>query len=507
MRHDKEPRTKDSFRLLPGEEIINIEEVQAPPPSKPASGLRELLRLTGVNPETAIHEFNAPLASLAHESEVPSSLELHRYEALFGRDSLRIAMDVLPLYPQLTRATLLELASLQGTEFNLAREEERGRIPHEVRGADDPIARELTKEFGWGWPYYGSVDATPEFVRTVSAYCKQSPEGADVLLQGYTDKSGHKTTMENALIEAVDWILRRLNSNKEGLLEFKAAIPKGIENQVWKDSWDSYFHKDGRIANHEKGIASIEVQRLAYDALLDAAELYENPILAQPEFAHELKATANHLRKAIFKHFWTEEKGGYFVLGTDRSDDNSLNQLAIRTSNMGHVLNSRLLEGSDPEHIRMREATIRQLFSPEMLTPSGIRTLASDEVRFRPGAYHNGSVWLWDTNMANRGLRRHGYFALSDILSQRILNVVNTVNGFPEFVRGDNSPTPHLNTKIIDVWDSTYSRKNRVEQPPQQIQGWSVGTALELKHFNRLRHGKAQHQPGTFEQTILASLP
>lgn len=475
-------------------------------PTKPASGLRELLRLTGIHPEADIHEFTAPIASLAHESDTETSLELHRYEVLFGRDALRIGMDVLPLYPQLTRATLLELARLQGAENISEREEEPGRIPHEVRRVDDPIALQLTEEFGWGWPYYGSVDATPEFIRTTATYCNKAPEGIDFLRQPFTNKEGYETTMENSLISAVDWVLRRLHSNKEGLLEFKAAIPKGIENQVWKDSWDSYFHKDGKLANHEKGIASIEVQRIAYDALLDAADLYTDPILAQPEFAIELRVTAAHLKKAIFKHFWTDDEGGYFVLGTDRNDDDSLNQLKIKTSNMGHVLNSRLLEGDEPEIVHMREAVIRQLFSPEMLTPFGIRTLASDEIRYRPGAYHNGSIWLWDTNMTNRGLRRHGYFALSNHLSRGLLNIINATRGFPEFIRGDALDEPTLNTKIVDVWDDTYQRKNRVEQPPQQVQGWSVGTALDLKRFNRLRHGQPKQKPNQFEQSIFDTI-
>lgn len=504
MKHEKYSHD-EPFPLLPGERIINTEDVLAPIPERPPSGLRELYRLANARVSATLQEFSPPLASLALESNTEVSSELHKYEALFGRDSLRVALDILPLYPQLTRATLLALAKLQGTGNNAAREEERGRIPHEVRNSDDPIALELTNERGWGWPYYGTVDATPQFVHTIAAYCKQAPEGTDLLLQGYTDKDDQPASMEIALTEAVDWILRRMHSNKEGLLEYKAAIPKGIENQVWKDSWDAYFHKDGTLANHEKGIASIEVQRLAYDALLDAAELYDDPIIAQPMYAEELRANAEHLRDAIFRYFWTEDQGGYFVLGTDRNHDDSLNQLEVRTSNMGHVLNSRLLEGNDPALVHMREMVVHQLFSPEMLAAGGIRTLASDEVRFRPGAYHNGSVWLWDTNATNRGLRRHSYLELSDVLGGRLLSVVETTKSFPEFVRGDTLPTINLNTKIIDVWDETNQRVNRIEQPPQQIQAWSVGTALDIKHSNRLRHGQI-HIPSAFEQSIIENL-
>jgi glycogen debranching enzyme len=311
--------------------------------------------------------------------------------------------------------------------------------------------------------------------------------------------------MADALMSAVDWLLSRTNNNPEGLLESKTTLPHGIENQVWKDSWDSYFHKDGQLANHDKGVASIEVQRLAYDALLDAAHVFEKE-LHHPDKAKEVRARADQIRQSIFAHFWTSNKGGYFVLGTDRDTNGKLRQLEVRASNMGHLLHSRLLVGNDPQIVAYREAIIRQLFSPEMLAPSGIRTLASNEVRFRPGAYHNGSVWLWDTHLIAKGLRRHDYLRLANVLSDRLLAVVDATHAFPEFVRGDNSPRPTLNNRIVDVWDDTYQRVNRIEQPPQQVQAWSVAAILALKHYKRHASSDPMPEPSSFEQSILRQI-
>ena len=140
-----------------------------------------------------------------------------------------------------------------------------------------------------------------------------------------------------------------------------------------------------RIRVGTQGIASIEVQVTTYDALLDAAYLFEE-VFENPTRADSLRAQAQSLGTAIIDHFWTEDKGGYFVLGTDRDESGNVRQLKIRTSNMGHVLNSRLLQGDDPENVRMRTAVVKQILSPELLCRSGIRTLASDEIRFRPGA-------------------------------------------------------------------------------------------------------------------------
>jgi glycogen debranching enzyme len=488
--------------IFPNERVINIEYFTDPPAERPPSGLRELYRLARAKIENQLYQFDPPLASLALEAEQSESLELHRYEALFGRDSLRVAMDLISLFPQLTSATLMKLAENQGVETYDAREEEPGRIPHEIRSPDDPFAHQLTAEYGWGWPYYGSIDATPQFVRTFLAYVGRNPDFAH---QRFTGRDGMEHTMVEAFDKASDWMIQRTSNNPEGLLESKAAIPGGLKNQVWKDSWDAYFHKDGTLANHDQGVASIEVQRLTYDALLDAAQFYDKQ-LQQPEKAAAARERAGALKTSIFEHFWTDDEGGYFVLGTDRDEDGTLRPLKIRTSNMGHLLYSRLLADNTPRITMYREAIVRQLFSPEMLTPSGIRTLASNEIRFRPGTYHNGSIWPWDTNVIIKGLRKQKYFQLADVLSERLFNVIEATHAFPEFVRGDGAATPTLNNRTVEVWDETYQQVNRIEQPPQQVQAWSVAAILALKHYNRKSYGQSKHLPSDFENEILTQI-
>ena len=473
------------YKLLEGEHVLYVENHKLRTFRHPRpSSLKQMLRLTQVASADKIGRAGPALAALSFEDaedqdHAPGHLKL--YETVFGRDSLRVAIDLISSYPELSRATILKLASLQGVEYNTEREEEPGRIVHEVRDAADNEAIRLTAERGWGWPYYGSVDATPEFIRTLTAYCQRSEESRAFLSETYVDRRGETQTVSHALEMSIEWILRQLSRNAEGLLEFKSVLPRGIENQVWKDSWDAYHHEDGTIANHDFGIASIEVQVTTYDALIDAAELLED-ILDNSRSAERLRDNAAHLKDAILDIFWTDDKGGYFVLGTDRNDSGNLRQLKIRTSNMGHVLNSRLLKDDDPEISRRRTAVIDQLFSDEMLNVSGIRTLASDEIRFRPGAYHNGSVWLWDTHHIAKGLRRLGYRDKANDLDQRILNVVNTTNMFPEYVRGDDSDTPNINTRTIVLWDDNAQRENKVEQLPQEVQAWTVAAILATKN-------------------------
>jgi glycogen debranching enzyme len=190
-----------------------------------------------------------------------------------------------------------------------------------------------------------------------------------------------------------------MNQNPEGLLESLQLNPRGQNIiQSWKDSLDSHSHADGSLANFTLGITSIEVQALAHDALRDAADL-----LGRPEFEQQ----AERLKQTILENFWiTDQQGRFFAMGSDRDENGSVRLLDVRASNMGHLLNSRLLDGDDLASYR--EAIVRAIFAPEMLSRAGIRTLASNENRYRPHSYHNGSVWPWDTFWISLGLLRHG---------------------------------------------------------------------------------------------------
>ncbi|MDN5819710.1 MAG: hypothetical protein L0H36_03230 [bacterium] len=479
--------------LLPGEKLVSIESHDPRSFDNVPSSLEQILRLTKSKSPEAIGEHGPSIASLAldlsseGDSQTPDHLKL--YEVVFGRDSLRVAIDLISSYPKLARATTYKLAELQGTTQNREREEEPGRIVHEARDQDDVIAKKLSQELGWGWPYYGSVDSTPEFIRTLSAYCRLTEENNAFLSAEYTNKDGETHSMAYAMDMAVDWITTRIDKSPSGMLEFKSVLPKGIENQVWKDSWDAYHHADGSLANHKQGIASVEVQTTTYDALMDAANLYEH-VLDNRLKADQLRKKADDLKSTILSKLWTDERGGYFVLGTDYDDDGNLRQMKIKTSNMGHVLNSRLLEDGTPENDKKIQATVSQIISPEMLATSGIRTLASDEKRFRPGAYHNGSIWLWDTHHIAKGLRRQGFTDIADNLDSRVLNVVDSTKMFPEYVRGDNSVLPSVNTETIVLWDDNFKRENKLEQPPQEVQAWTVAAIEAIKQ--RLKRRQKQ---------------
>lgn len=482
------PSEEDTIKLLPGERLVKIEPVPVRRMSEKPSSLQQMFRLTDADNEDEVGANGPAVAALAIEDSDTSSTQ-NLYNTVFGRDSLRVAIDLVAYYPRLARSTLRTLAELQGTGYDEHREEEPGRIVHEARNPHDPLALELTRTRGWHWPYYGSVDATPEFIRTMHAYCTLNEHTKQFLHESYITKNGDIQPLHHALTSAVEWLTNRLDQNPEGLLEYRSELAHGIENQVWKDSWDAYHHSDGRLANHGDGIASIEVQSVTHEALLDAADMYESQLYRRRE-AQELRVRAKRLSRQILDLFWTDDKDGYFVLGLDRDEIGNPRQLAVRTSNMGHVLNSRVLDGDEPERVHKRSAILRQLQSPELLTVSGIRTLASDEIRYREGAYHNGSVWIWDTHHIAKGARRYLsdplFTEFADELDRRILTVVDEIGGFPEYVRG--GATISVNDRIVDVEDTINDRINRIEQPPQEVQAWTVAAILATKR-RRARRG------------------
>jgi glycogen debranching enzyme len=404
---------------------------------------------------------------------------------MHGRDALRISLDVIDSHPELLRATLLELAENQGvlqqpyTSNELFRQEERGRIMLLAREPDDPIGMKFGDILGWGSPFYGSIDGTLTFINAIAQLDEKDPS---LLEMTYVGRDSQERTMRDALDLSVEWLLTKLEETDKGLLEFKnAAESGGMDSQSWKDSSFAYIHADGSRANHKDGIASLEVQALAYDALYDAAKLYRE---VNAPYADELIHRAEELRQTIIKEFWIEddpEKGSYFAMATDHAPDGSLRKLEVRSSSMGRLLNSRLLERDDGETRHMADSVIRQLFEPELLSYTGIRTIASDEVGFREGGYHTGSVWPWDTLYIADGLERHEKQHLAWNLRARSWNVMEQTNAFPELLRGNATDNVAMSLHDVYAWNEEYGILHLAEQVPQQIQGWTVSGLYTAK--------------------------
>src|SRR6266480_470065 len=78
------------------------------------------------------------------------------FVALFGRDSIITALQTLAYDLSIAEHTIRLLAKYQGKELNPWREEEPGKILHELRVGEMANLGEIPHT-----PYYGTVDATP----------------------------------------------------------------------------------------------------------------------------------------------------------------------------------------------------------------------------------------------------------------------------------------------------------------------------------------------------------
>lgn len=447
------------MKLLPGERLERVQELDLRDPETMPDALDELCKLTGVERPEDIG-LNGPAVGARVGEQNSGEASLRLFEVVFGRDSLTLALVVGDLFPRLLETTVLYLAGIQGREFDALREEEPGRIAHEIR--------DVETDGLWGFPYYGTVDATPLFIRAALRAIERRPEFAAEPVPG------REATVRDALDAAVGWLLRRLGEDDLGLLTHLRANPHGLENQVWKDSWDSMSHADGTICNHDAPVASVEAQALAYDALVEAAAPSAEPAV--------LLTAAATLERAVEQHLWIDDsEGGYYAIGVDRDPESGAPRpLETQASNMGWLLDSRLLDG--PKHAERRRRIVDLLLSPEFLAEAGIRTLSAREARFRPRAYHNGNVWAHDNYVISLGFARHGFRDEAVELRRRIVASCRATHRFPEFVAGGEPGTELIAKRIVDVYDDVNRRMNRVEQPPQEIQGWTVGAMVAIEH-------------------------
>jgi glycogen debranching enzyme len=423
--------------LLPGERLEDVQELEIVDPPAMPDPLDELCVLARVERPEEIGRHGPLIAARATDANAGEAA-LRLFEIVYGRDSLVAALFVGDLFPLLREATVLYLARSQGKKYDAWHEEEPGRIAHMIRNPN--------RDTNLGYPYYGTVDATPHFISAAVRAIQARP--------------GFEAEIRQALDDAVAWLLRRLATDELGLLSHQRVNPHGIANQVWKDSWDSMSHADGEVANQAAPVASIEAQALAYDALVEVGELQ----------------AADRLARSVEKHFWL---GDFYAIGVDRDPTTRQPRpLATRASNMGWLLRSRLLDGREDRRRRIVEL----LLSPELLAESGVRTLSSREARFGPRSYHNGTVWPHDNYLISLGLQRCGLVDEAQELQRRVAAACHATRRLPEFVSGGDPGDALVAKRIVDVYDTVNDRQNRVEQPPQEIVCWTVAAMVAIEH-------------------------
>src|SRR5262245_4025469 len=298
------------------------------------------------------------------------------FATIFGRDGLVTALEALAFSPALAADVLRTLAALQGRHDDPERDEEPGKIIHELRSGEMAATGEVP--FG---RYYGSVDATPLFLLLLSEYLERTADRALV------------DELWPAAEAALAWIERHADRDDSGYLAYERRTAHGLVHQGWKDSHDAISHADGSLA--EPPIALAEVQAYAYAALRGMARIAR----LTGRDAHEIRCEerAAHLREHFNREFWLEDEG-VFALALDRDH----RPCRVATSNAGHCL----FGGIADRELAIR--TIARLLEDDVWSGWGLRTLSERAVRFNPMSYHNGSVWPHDNALVAAGFARYG---------------------------------------------------------------------------------------------------
>jgi glycogen debranching enzyme len=297
------------------------------------------------------------------------------YSAPFGRDGIITALEMLWLEPELARGVLGFLAATQATTSDATQDAQPGKILHEARGGEMAALGEVPF-----LRYYGSVDATPLFVMLAGAYLRRTADRATA------------ETLWPHVERALRWIDGDGDPDGDGFVEYQRMRDTGLEQQGWKDSTDSVFHRDGTPA--EGPIALCEVQGYVYAARLAAAYLASE--LGKAGVADEQRARAERLREAFESQFWSEELGTYVL-----ALDGRKRPCEVRTSNAGHALFTGIAS------VERARRTAAALMDDRHFSGWGIRTVADSEARYNPMSYHNGSVWPHDNAIIAAGFARY----------------------------------------------------------------------------------------------------
>src|SRR5436853_5572360 len=211
------------------------------------------------------------------------------FVALFGRDSIITALQTLAYDLGIAEHTIRLLAKYQGKELNPWREEEPGKILHELRVGEMAHLGEIPHT-----PYYGTVDATPLWLVLVG---KHATWGGETRLFD---------ELRPQIDAALDWIEQYGNADGDGYIKYACKTEKGLENQGWKDSGDGIVNADGSLA--KPPIALVEVQGYVYQAKIEMAKLFRH--CGELKRAAELEQNAQTLCEQFDRDFWLAQ-GNY----------------------------------------------------------------------------------------------------------------------------------------------------------------------------------------------------
>ena len=424
-----------------------------------------------------------------HHWGVFASVGPHFQYALFGRDSAETAEDILDTRPTVAHDIILTLACLQGTKVDYQSEEEPGKIHHEFRRKHlngEPIPEESQHilydlQHIWGGIgteetiYYGSYDATPLFIRLVGQYV--AAHGEDILNKTIQARDGQARTVRESVELALDWLDAKIAAHPQSLLAYKRMNAIGILNQCWKDSATSHIHTDGSLPNYNEPVASIELQGLAYDALLTGVRLG----LGDGDKQRSWRERAGNLQESTLANLWLSDRR-YFAQGLDIDPTGKPRRLDTITSDAAALLDSNLLHDLPSSQAKSYiEGIAALVFSDNLLTDVGVRCRAVEHWDLVDYIDYHGpnAVWPKETFDIAKGLRRAGMADKAEELETRIRHGLIMASEFIEFfyVSRDGKIWYDRDDALAHFGRESHGHPIATPEPGQ---AWTIAAALRI---------------------------
>lgn len=341
---------------------------------------------------------DAALAALrTRDGWLKASSDDGRFGSLFGRDALISALQLLTVDASIADATLGALGDVLGERDDPEREEEPGKVPHEIR------SHALDAYVAHGWPvrdgelrYYGSVDASCWWLIVFGALARHG---------------GSVRHHRAAAGRVAAWLAGRPTP-----LAYARRSPSpsgGLAHHWWRDvaadlaaaspsTGHGMYADDGTPMRSP--VAVTAVCALAWRALSEAA------VFVDASFA----AAADRMRAA----FATLPRFARHAGG----------DADAATSDLGVV--------------RWTGIADVPPLPDELTTPYGLRTLAPSHPAFRADGYHTGAVWPWDSWIG------------APSVWDGVVDAVRTLGGYPELyvVDLDGTLRPSPEASAVQAW-------------------------------------------------------
>lgn len=354
-----------------------------------------------------------------------------RFHALFGRDSLITALQVLPTRPEVARATLRTLAAGIGRRSDPGTLEEPGKVLHESRDRAPAVLVER------GWPQaegpfvsFASADATSWFI----------------VVLGALDEPDVTAELEPAWRAAAAWLVGALTSGGGLVRHAVGGHPGTLAQQGWRDTLDPADPRcgGGGILRHDGSVPVAPLADADTQAVAAAALAALERLTGEADWGVRLRTLQERVGAAFDADTMAVEPDGTRVLGA------------------GSQLGWLLWGGALPPG-RARELAAERLCQDDVLTPFGLRTLSSEHPCFAPDAYHRGSIWPFDSWIGWGGLRATGRPDDAERLRRGVLEALERLGHAPELYAVELDGT--LRTVALSNW----------------VQAWTVGARIAFE--------------------------